>query len=335
MGNNYSTQFTLIFIVYCTSLSAVSRMLSVLEIMDVFLVTVIFIVFTILMSQSEHLMNALSVTMTAFSGLLRFTPLGMHPNLAGMVYGGASVALIYAALSEDAITKKILFVAAGLTSVSFIVASSARSSLLALFVICIVTAYQYVKYINNKRLSYSLVALLTLSGTLIISFDIIFNYFSTILEFNSNTRGIDSGGTGRTELWSMGINVLSNDWTRLFFGYGLRTSEANVIGFSLENSYLTLLFEVGIINTCAFLIIVIVAIVLMLRKSKDHDERGIGPYFSVAMLIFFLLIQSFFNRYLLSIGNFYSAFFLLLLFSCFQKENYNLYYVRNPSKRPI
>ena len=314
-NNNYSFQYTIVFGVYCVSAALISRVLSETEILDVFVITLIAIILTVLITQFGELKTALSIKMTVYDGLQRFTPLGMHPNLTGMVYGGATVCLGFKALYTCSNYKRIFYAVAAFIAFMFIIAASARSSLLALMVPAVFFLITYMKNLNKTRATYLFIIAIVIIVLLSMRIDTIINYLAEILEFNSSTRGIDSGGTGRFELWAMGIETLKNDTSRLLFGYGLRSSEANIIGFSLESSYLTLLFDLGFVLTLGYLILVCLAVFISFKNSKVRNEFGTGPHFNIAMLFVFLICQSFFNRYLVSIGNFYSAFFLLLLFS--------------------
>jgi O-antigen ligase len=144
------------------------------------------------------------------------------------------------------------------------------------------------------------------------------------LEFTSETRGVDSGGTGRIELWEEGTEMIIADPIRLLFGHGFRSAEAHLIGISLESSYLTLLFEVGLFATVGFLLCVYFSILKSLKISDLCYEGGVGIYYSVAMCFIFILFQSIFNRYLVSIGNFFSVFFFLLLFRIFLENGYKI-----------
>ena len=171
--------------------------------------------------------------------------------------------------------------------------------------------------LNKTRATYLFGGIGIIVFVALLYFESIFGFLSGILEFDSDTRGVDSGGTGRFELWQLGIDTILGDTSRLLFGYGLRSSEASRIGFSLESSYLTLLFEIGVFSTLLFLLLVFSAIRLTIGISNKQGENGIGPYYAIAMLMTYLVLQSVFNRYLISIGNFYSAFFLILLFRVF------------------
>jgi O-antigen ligase len=314
-NNIYSFEFSIIFLLYCFALSLITRAINLTEILDVFVYTILAIVLTVLITQHQELINTLS----SYDALQRFRPLNMHPNLTGMVYGGAAICLAFKGLYCDHLKQKILFLSAACSCILFILAASARAALVALIVVSIIWLYTFIKNLDQKRFRYLATGLGCLFLIGLLYLDQTFNFLSEILEFDSDTRGVDSGATGRNELWALGASTILEDTSRLLFGYGLRSSESSRIGFSLESSYLTLLFEIGIFSTILFLFLVYTAIRLAMKISKREGENGIGAYYSIAMLLLFLLLQSVFNRYLIAIGNFYSVFFLILLFGIFIK----------------
>lgn len=318
--NSYSFQFSIIFLLYCFALSLITRTINLKELLDVFVYTILAIVLTVLVTQHQELINTMLSAMSGYDGLQRFRPLNMHPNLTGMVYGGAAICLAFKGLYCNKLKQRVLFLSTACICLLFILAASARAALIALIIVFIIFLYTFIKSLDKKKFTYLATGLGCLSLVSLAYFDTTFNFLSEILEFDSNTRGIDSGATGRTELWALGANTILEDTSRLLFGYGLRSSEAPRIGFSLESSYLTLLFEIGIFSTVLFLFLVYTAIRLAIKYSKTEGENGIGAYYSIAMLLIFLLLQSVFNRYLIAIGNFYSLFFLILLFGIFTKK---------------
>lgn len=319
-NNIYSFQFSLIFILYCFALSLITRAINLTEILDVFAYTILAIVLTVLITQHQELINTMFSAMSSYDALQRFRPLNMHPNLTGMVYGGAAICLVFKGLYCDQLKQKTLFLSTACICITFILAASARAALVALIVVFIICLYRLIKNLDKKRFTYLATGLGCLFLIGLLYSDTTFNFLSEILEFDSDTRGVDSGATGRAELWAQGASTILDDTSRLLFGYGLRSSEAPRIGFSLESSYLTLLFEIGIFSTILFLFLVYTAIRLAVKFSEREGENGIGAYYSIAMLLMFLLLQSVFNRYLIAIGNFYSAFFLILLFGIFIKK---------------
>jgi hypothetical protein len=138
-------------------------------------------------------------------------------------------------------------------------------------------------------------------------------YLQQILEVSSDTRGIGSGVTGRTDLWERGLMSLTSDPMLVAFGGGLRSSEYSVIGFLTENSYITILLDSGALLGSALILFLMLAPFSALRQSRvsTHSPNALIllPSFFV-----FLLVQCFFVRYLVGLGN-PTALYTLIFFT--------------------
>ena len=207
----------------------------------------------------------------------------------------------------------MIYAAASIVSIIFVFAASARSSLLCLlFCVACASVSSFSKLsVRNKLLL--LAGLLLLSVVFALRADSVWAYISDMLELESDTRGLGSGGTGRTELWMQGVDLIAGRSWELVTGSGLRSSGADQIGFSTENSYVTITLESGIFLMCLFLTSVTRTILICLTS----DWRGVGPMAmrlkGIALILTFLLLESFFNRYLIAIGNPLSL--LMLIFN--------------------
>jgi hypothetical protein len=311
-GSDYSLQYSIVFGIFCSSLFYVARALSVDLLINTYAATMGLVISTVLLVDSENLLDALSVTITNH-GLLRFTPLGMHPNLTGIVYAGSLFVFTLRILSSDWLFVRIACFACFVVSSIFVVASSARSSFLCLGLALAFWFYFLVRK-NKAFKQYLFPALSILLMCVSVFFDRIYSYIADIFEFDSKTRGLDSGGTGRTELWYEGIELIQKDPIRLFFGAGFRSAEQDIIGISLESSYITLVYEVGIIACTLLMIFLFICFFNLLKISRFYGEKGVGAYFVIVVSMIFFIFQSIFNRYLISMGNIYSIFFLLIIF---------------------
>ena len=161
---------------------------------------------------------------------------------------------------------------------------------------------------NYKKIIFSLLFFIPV---LVFYFDDLVNYIIKILELDSDTRGIDSGGTGRVELWKMGINhISSNSFINSILGEGLRASSADVIGFSTESSYITIIIEHGLILGS----LLIISIYFFVLVSFFNLKRKNNIHLVFFVFLFYACIQSIFNRYLIAIGNPFSIFLIILLF---------------------
>jgi exopolysaccharide production protein ExoQ len=207
-----------------------------------------------------------------------------------------------------------VFLALSIICFLFVIAASARASLLAIFFSFLIWLIKYIKNMNQTRLMYLITFSLFPIIIIFIKLDFITTFLIDILEINSESRGVSSGGTGRVSLWSQGVEIIFSDVFRFFFGGGLRSAGVDDIGLSLESSYLNLIFESGIIITVGFVVFFCLIVHKFTKLSDFNIENGTGLYYSIAMVLTFVFIQSIFNRYLISIGNFYSMFVFIMMF---------------------
>jgi exopolysaccharide production protein ExoQ len=203
-------------------------------------------------------------------------------------------------------------------SITYVFAASARGSLLALFFVYLC---MYVNYHGlNVKIMISALSILLVGVISAVIFDYsgFLDWAGNILEINSDTRGVDSGGTGRFDLWAMGVDFLLSNFDRFMFGGGFRSAEESSIGFLTENSYLTIYLELGVFVGTLLISTYFYYCFMIVRGSCSIRDDGVmcfGSCFIVGFAVLFLIVQSVFNRYLFAIGNPYSVSVLLLMFS--------------------
>lgn len=309
---DYGIQYSMIFLLVLISVSIIARSISLPSLLAVMVWSAFAAVVSVIIFDAENYLVALSVHTTEW-GMFRFGPLGTHPNLAGVVYSGCAVVLAYGGITHRIKAVKILFLAASLLSLTYVMAASARASILAMLVTLVLILYRSIRFRHLGILAISIsgivVVPLLMGGSVLGLVD----YIAQILEVESDTRGLGSGSSGRAELWAAGWELIVSDPLRFYFGGGLRTAGENDIGFQLESSYLNLLFEVGLFLTALLMAQLIrVAWVGVTRfRIQGSDVRY--PLAPALILIVFLMLQSIFNRYLIGIGNFASLSFLVLI----------------------
>jgi O-antigen ligase len=131
------------------------------------------------------------------------------------------------------------------------------------------------------------------------------------LAITDQNRGFDSGFTGRFDKWQTTLNILS-DGTWLF-GKGIRSSDSMSDNL-IDNSYLVILYELGIIP----LLLITLRFCSAGKRSIGafwHARNDSGKWFYLYCVMFLavFLANNFVARFLFSIGNPYS-FVALLLF---------------------
>lgn len=304
-GSDYVAAYTVLFLLTIICIGIVCRSLRLEELILAASISYYVGVSAILAIDGTSLLKALSGNpLTRWEN--RLAPLGTHPNLAGLIYlGGVLILLARFRAASRLERTAILF----LIGVCFLIdlGASARGALVSL-----VLAAGFLTIRNPGLFKKYILPIAFLGPTfgfviLLVFPNEIWNYISTIFELNSTTRGFDSGGTGRVDLWRQGLDLIfSRDW-QMLFGSGLRSSSPDAIGFSTESSFITIFIESGLLAGT----LQIAAIIATLLK-KDFGIPSEYHLITKAIVIFFL-IQSFFNRYLIAIGNPFSMFFLMLI----------------------
>jgi exopolysaccharide production protein ExoQ len=235
---------------------------------------------------------------------LREAPFGMHPNLAGFVYGGF---LVMAANSRTLTWRynKVLTPLIIALCLAVMIVASARGGLLA--VALVLAVYMANELTRGKRS----IAYVFVIGAAVLILSVIFwsnitSYATEMLDLDSEQRGLDSGGTGRFEIWGNGLNFIAGRSWEIFIGSGLRT--AGQMGFPVESSYINLAIESGIFIAP---IILITLLGVLLRSYRKQAHGSIFHRLAFYTLLF-AIFQSIFNRYLIAIGNPFSLFLLVI-----------------------
>jgi hypothetical protein len=236
---------------------------------------------------------------------LREAPFGMHPNLAGFVYGGF---LVMAANSQILKWRydKLLIPIIILLCLAIMLVASARGGLLAIaLALAVYTVNELTK--GKRSVAYVLaigLAVLVLSA---VYWNHIISYATEMLDLDSQTRGFGSGGTGRFEIWGDGIDYIASRTWQVFIGSGFRT--AGQMGFPVESSYINLAIESGIFMAA----IILVALLAILLRNYRKQAKGSSFHRLAFYTLLFAIFQSIFNRYLIAIGNPFSLLLLVIV----------------------
>jgi hypothetical protein len=204
-------------------------------------------------------------------------------------------------------------IAGTLLAWTMVLAASARSAVAGLVVAALFAYVAEFRFFKGSSLGRAGMIAIIVGAVAAVYFAVSSTYLQNILEVNSDTRGIGSGVTGRTDLWEKGLMSLTSDPTLVAFGGGLRSSEYSVIGFLTENSYITILLDSGALFGSALILFLMLAPFSALRQSRAPTETPNALVLLPSFFIF-LLVQCFFVRYLVGLGN-PTALYTLVLFT--------------------
>jgi hypothetical protein len=299
--DSYYAEYSILFFIVVFSMFIIVNTIEFHLILNSFLLAAGAIILTIFATSTGSLIQALSLTYDPLSGLVRFAPFDLHPNLLGHIFGGFAVVFFSSFLYVNHKGLKYCFLALIVLSMILCIATSSRggtlSSIIAMTSISALAAWKDKKKRRNFLLFISL-ALLTL--LLAQGFGKVTAYLSSMLAYDSDYRGPTSGLSGRTDNWVKLLDTCFSSIKSMAIGNGLRSGSEELLGYNIDNGYLTLLYEMGLISSLVFLFLLMSAL-NKLRKSLLHEPSVLK---AVAFGLFvFIIFESTVARYLLSIGN--------------------------------
>jgi exopolysaccharide production protein ExoQ len=312
MGNVLSTMYGAMLLLVLLAIAFLVRHRGAAELIAVFRWAYVALVGTVLALESPAWFASLSGSVEYGLGLVRYQPLGMHPNLSGLVYGGGALLFFQRYLAAGKRSQKAFALVMVVLCLCVLLAASARAGMLALAVAGS-TGITLIALRGSRRSRMSLV-LAAFIGVMVILYKWvdIKEYLSLILDLDSPTRGVESGATGRTDIWRAGVELVFSDAALLFTGRGIRSALPEVIGFPVESSYINLALEHGVFfGSLIALAFAVTACRALHQGLKPGQQRY--QLFMAGLMLVFILAQSIFNRYLIGVGNPYSLWILLLV----------------------
>ncbi len=263
------------------------------EVFWLFILSGFFASVFIVMVAFQDLITGLAVVRSD-QGQFRFSPLGYHPNLIGHNFGALSVVAFTGLKIFNHQYKRLLSLIVVVLSLIFVLAASSRGGLLSALIGIGYISFLWIKESKSKYAR--LLMPLMILGALGVAMYSSAGYLTELLEINSEYRGTDSGFTGRADAWPLVLDEVQESTVTLMFGHGFRSWNNIIMGIQTEvdNSYINLLYDVGLITT---LFVVSLFIVIFLKCSKSKEYK----YF-ISLLVF-CMIEGMVSRYLLGIGN--------------------------------
>ncbi|MEA3176290.1 MAG: hypothetical protein QOF42_3701, partial [Gammaproteobacteria bacterium] len=120
------------FLLTIVAISIIVRALTLAQLLDIGAVVSLLSVVTVVALDRSQAMTALSSG--GGEGLQRFMPLGMTPNLVGYVFGACCVLLVRRAIVTRRWSERLVMAGSAFACCIFVLAASARSSLIGLAV---------------------------------------------------------------------------------------------------------------------------------------------------------------------------------------------------------
>ena len=200
-----------------------------------------------------------------------------------------------------------LAIAGFLAGVATILQASSREHMIALPAILLVAVAPYLWTMNRPRLLVVLAGFCAILVAVAVLFDpyvvnAIRYLSSDVLLLDNPLRGVDSGFTGRTDIWGATIDL----WLKSpLLGVGFRQHERFLAGLPAHNAYLAMLADTGLLGLVWFLALLVVSLVASWNIQDQRTRR-----FVMAVIVANIII-GFFDRRTINGGNPYSLLFIM------------------------
>lgn len=241
----------------------------------------------------------------------RLVPRDLHPNFVGMI---ALLCLIGAL----GFRSKVGGIALSILPLYTMWIVSARTCLLAAFLAAAVTGWIHLRRAARSSavaitcavalltLAFIFVASALLGGPLAQAFDYI---GKDVFLINDEHRGLESGGSGRSELWAAALDL----WMRSpVFGVGFKGHQLLMPdGMLAHDAYLGMLADTGLCGLLSYLVIIGVSFYHLLTRRDallDYPQRAT---IMIPFVVYGVLEPKGFG-----FGNPYSLIFLFVAFDC-------------------
>jgi len=325
---DYSIYYSMYFLTAIICFSVIARSVPLERLLDLAALSVLLCVVTTILFDWQDLLTCLSISIGK-SGLRRFGPFGNHPLLVGYFAGSGSILMVRRAYLTRNKWERIAMAGGVAFAWAMVLAASARSAVLGLIAASLFAFGAELRFLKGTKLGRGGVILIVVGLMVAVYLAFTSTYLQDILEVNSNTRGVGSGVTGRTDLWAKGLEALTSDPFLVAFGGGLRSSEYSVIGFLTENSYITILLDSGALVGSTLILFVLIAPFSALRQLRASTAKP-NPLLLFPSFFVFLIVQCFFVRYLIGLGNPTALFTLVLLMALSMRAGFRESVAKDP-----
>ncbi|WP_185732289.1 O-antigen ligase [Burkholderia sp. Bp8963] len=304
-----SAVFAVIFLVTWLSIAACAGALEIADVTKSFAMSGAIVMLGFVAIDHANISTSLSVTGVGKDILSRYMgPFGAHPNLMGHIAGCYLVAMFWQARDERFVVKIILW--AGMVASALIcVAASSRGGLFAAIGACVlVYAYEKSKTLKGA-LGLVVMATAAIVAT-ILFYPNVLERMDVLLDLSNSQRGLNSGLSGRTQMWQVVLDQFGTANEPFVWGAGFRSTWLTKLTDAIDNGYLMIAAEIGVIGLALWLYQVFRSL-----RGAYMASRATGSTVNLMILsiVIFFLAESIVARYFLALGNGASVFFMMLI----------------------
>ncbi|MBV6550775.1 hypothetical protein KTN00_07025 [Acinetobacter soli] len=187
---------------------------------------------------------------------------------------------------------------------------SARSAILC---ISILYAYEFFYVLKRNTLCF-LLGLVGISGLIFWKYNFFYSILSEIFLFDDSYRGLDSGGSGRIEIWSRIPEYLNG--MSVFFGVGFKEGK-EVLGSTIDSAYASIILELGFLGGGTLIFLMLLLLIKSLKNILLVNNKNI--IFCSLVIVTYSIYGVFESRYI-NFGNPYTFIYFFSIFYLFRKK---------------
>jgi O-antigen ligase len=243
-----------------------------------------------------------------------------HPNLLSFVLGGFLPVIVWRAIEEKDRWRKrgLILLSIATFLLAFLTGSRGTLSAILIAAAGLLARCLGAGWLRRLQIKRLYIVLLLAMIPVVLMFLIQHNrighfadFLNEFLSLSTTTRGVKSGLSGRTGIWGIAFHILgTND--RWLFGFGYRAGD-RMVG-TIDNGYVQLLFESGLIAGAMILGSMLRVFFLLWKASRPRENNAWTRYY---MMLWCMMIVYFSNnvstRYLFSFGSPFSLCVLCLM----------------------
>ena len=259
----------------------------------------VFVLLTAILGSSQFIQSLL--------GFSRFGLASFHPNLYAFVAGSYLIVAVYVAATRRSAWRGCLAAILAAVLTVLVWAPLSRGTLASLGVAAVFSLLVFLgtwfsprRRPPRARILFTLLLVVIVAATTLILFPQLLSRFGSTLgealAWNNPYRGVGTGLTGRIATWSQALDLMTPEV--IAYGTGMRTSDL-IVGASIDNGYLVLLFDTGVVYTITVLIALLGSVIVFLRRYfRERDSASL----TAAAILVFHLSNNLVARYLWGLG---------------------------------
>jgi hypothetical protein len=243
-----------------------------------------------------------------------------HPNLLSFILGGFLPVIVWRAMEEKERWRKRGLILLSLVTFGLIFLTGSRGTLSAVLatgaglLVRSVSSGRLQRFRIKRRHIVVFLIMIPVAAMFLLQHNRIghfADFLNNFLSLSSSQRGLKSGLSGRTGIWQVAFRILRahNRW---LFGFGYRAGD-RMVG-TIDNGYVQLLFESGLIAGSMILGSMLRVFFLLWKASRPRENNAWTRYYMMLwcmMTVYFLNNVS--TRYLFSFGSPFSLCILCLM----------------------